>query len=51
MIRFDGLNVIEKRGDEWVVLSEKGKVLGRHDTKKSAKRQLRAIEAAKRATG
>lgn len=50
-IRFDGLNKIEKRNGKWVVLSENGKLLGKHDTKKSAKKQLRAIEAAKRATG
>lgn len=39
---------IEKRGDEWVVLDSSGeKVLGRHDSQESAKRQLRAIEANK----
>lgn len=35
---------IRKRGDKWVVVSKKGKVLGTHDTKKSALKQLAAIE-------
>lgn len=45
------LNTIEKRGDEWVLLSSEGKVLGRHDTKEQARQQERAIKAAERATG
>ncbi|NEP57488.1 MAG: DUF1073 domain-containing protein [Symploca sp. SIO2G7] len=43
-MRFD---VITKRGNKWVVLSEKGKLLGEHDTPEDAVKQLRAIEAAK----
>ena len=36
---------IEKRGDKWVVLNHtKQKVLGKHDSKKEALAQLRAIE-------
>jgi phage-related protein (TIGR01555 family) len=39
---------IEHRGSKWVVLSADGsKVLGTHDTKAEAEKQLRAIEAAK----
>lgn len=38
---------VEQRGDDWVVLSESGKVLGRHKTRKEALEQLRAIEANK----
>src|SRR5262245_39824244 len=39
---------VEQRGDKWVVLPESGdKVLGTHDTKEEALRQLRAIEASK----
>lgn len=40
---------IEKRGDKWVVLSEAGKVLGRHPTEAAARKQLGAIEASKAA--
>ena len=40
---------IEKRGSKWVVLSEAGKLLGTHSSKKKAEEQLRAIEASKRA--
>jgi len=40
---------IEKRGSKWVVLSADGsQVLGTHDTRVAAQRQLRAIEAAKK---
>jgi hypothetical protein len=39
--------VIEKRGDKWVVLSKAGKVLGRHDTRAEAVKQLQAVEASK----
>lgn len=39
---------IEKRGDRFVVTDRSGKrVLGRHDTKKKAMDQLKAIEAQK----
>lgn len=39
---------VEKRGDKWVVLNhERTKVLGTHDSKEEAERQLRAIEANK----
>lgn len=38
---------IKKRGSKWVVLSKKGKVLGTHDTKKEATKQLQAIEISK----
>jgi len=38
---------VRKRGNKWVVLSKKGKVLGRHDTKGEANDQLAAIEANK----
>lgn len=38
---------IRRRGDKWVVTSEAGKVLGTHDSKESAARQLRAIESNK----
>lgn len=40
--------MIRKRGDKWVVLNHTGQhVLGVHDSKESAERQLRAIEANK----
>lgn len=39
---------VEKRGNKWVVLDHtRKKVLGTHDTKSDANRQLRAIEANK----
>jgi hypothetical protein len=39
---------VEQRGDKWVVLDSAGKkVLGTHDSKESAVRQLQAIEANK----
>ena len=39
---------IEKRGSKWVVLPENGDhVLGTHDTREDAERQLAAIEASK----
>lgn len=39
---------IEQRGEKWVVLPESGdKVLGTHDTKADAEKQLAAIEASK----
>jgi len=41
--------MIEKRGSQWVLLSKSGgKVLGKHKTKKSAEKQERAIQAAKK---
>lgn len=40
---------IELRGSKWVVVSEDGsRVLGIHDTKSEARRQLIAVEASKR---
>lgn len=40
---------IKKSGSKWLVTSKDGsKVLGKHDTKKAALEQLRAIEASKR---
>lgn len=38
---------IKRRGNKWVVLSKKGKLLGTHDTKKEAAKQLQAIEISK----
>lgn len=35
---------IKKRDGKWVILSEKGKVLGKFDTKQEAVKRLRAIE-------
>lgn len=40
---------VRQRGNKWVVLSKKGKVLGTHDTKSDAVNQLKAIEANKHA--
>lgn len=46
----DRADKIEKRGEKYVVLSEDGtKVLGSHDTREAAVRQLQAIETAKAA--
>ncbi|MCG8433478.1 MAG: DUF1073 domain-containing protein [Gammaproteobacteria bacterium] len=46
------MDVIEKRGDAYVVLSsDRAKVLGEHATRGAAERQLRAIEASKRSKG
>ena len=39
--------MIRKRGSKYVVLSEAGKVLGEHDTRKDAIKQLAAVEASK----
>lgn len=36
--------MIERRGKNWVVLSEAGKVLGEHDNEQDAINQLYAIE-------
>lgn len=42
------MDVIEHRGDKWVVLTEdRTKVLGEHDSKEDAVKQLGAIEASK----
>jgi hypothetical protein len=41
------LRYIKHEGDKWVVYSEDGKVLGKHDTKEDAQAQLGAIEANK----
>lgn len=39
---------IKKRGNKWLVTSKSGKkILGSHDTKKAAIRQLIAIELSK----
>jgi len=43
----DILKYVRRCGSKWCVYSHSGKVLGRHDTKESANRQLRAIEANK----
>jgi len=40
--------MIVKKGNKWVVKDSKGeKVLGTHDSKKAALRQIAAIEASK----
>lgn len=44
---FDIVKYIRRRGNKWVVLSKKGDVLGTHDTKADAVRQLGAIESNK----
>lgn len=36
--------IIRKEGNEWILYSKKGKVLGRHPTKKKAKKQEQAIK-------
>jgi hypothetical protein len=41
--------MIVKRGKKWLVVSHDGsKVLGEHETRDAAERQLRAVEANKR---
>lgn len=40
--------MIRKRGNQWVVLSKSGKILGRHKTRSGAQSQLHAIEANKK---
>jgi len=35
--------IIKKEGNEWVLYSKKGKVLGKHKTKKGAQKQEIAI--------
>jgi hypothetical protein len=39
--------VIKKEGNKWVLYSKKGKILGRHDTKKAAQKQEAAIQISK----
>lgn len=39
---------IRKQGSKFVVTSKAGRVLGRHETRAQAERQLRAVEANKR---
>lgn len=39
--------VVRKEGKKFVVRSKSGKVLGKHDTRAAALKQLAAIEAAK----
>ena len=43
--------MIRKRGKKYVVLSESGKLLGTHDTREAAQRQLMAIEISKHKRG
>lgn len=43
----DRIDFIRQRNGKWVVLSEAGKVLGTHDTREEAVKQLGAIEASK----
>jgi hypothetical protein len=38
---------IRRKGKEWIVYSSKGKVLGRHPSKKKALQQLKAVEWSK----
>ena len=39
---------VKKKGNKWIVTDKSGKkILGTHDTKKEADRQLRAVEASK----
>lgn len=38
---------ISKEGDKWVVKSKSGKVLGKHDSKEDALKQLAAVEISK----
>lgn len=40
---FEKSAYIRRQGKQWIVYSEKGKLLGRHDSEASANRQLRAI--------
>lgn len=43
---------VRKEGDKWVVTDKSGKkVLGRHDSRRAALEQLRAIEASKARRG
>jgi len=37
--------IIKHEGSKWILYSHKGKVLGRHDSKKNALNQERAIKA------
>jgi hypothetical protein len=40
---------LSREGDDWLVLSSKGRELGRYSTEREARERLRQIEAAKRA--
>jgi hypothetical protein len=42
---------IRKEGSRWVVRSKSGKLLGKHDSKEKAEKQLRAVERNKRRRG
>lgn len=42
-----GSHMIKKKGSKYVVTSESGRVLGTHDTREAAQRQLTAIEISK----
>lgn len=44
---FVKISYIRRRGKKWVVLSRNGKVLGTHDSKEKAQKQLAAVEMAK----
>lgn len=46
--REDRFDRVEKRGDEYVLVSDTGRVLGRHKTRAAAEEQERAIKAAER---
>lgn len=46
--RADRRDRIEKRGEQWVVLSMEGEVLGTHETEEQARAQLGAVEASKK---
>jgi len=39
--------MIKKKGSKYIVTSESGKVLGTHDTKEKAQKQLAAVEISK----
>lgn len=41
------ISFVRRRGNKWVVVSRKGKLLGTHPTKEEALAQLRAIESNK----
>ena len=46
--KYNLIEKIQKRGNKWVVLDSSGeKVLGTHETKEKAKKQLAAIEISK----
>lgn len=41
------VSYIKRRGKEWIVYSKKGKILGKHPSRKKALQQLRAVEWSK----